>query len=119
MEPRLIHKIVLSLQVSRSSNEHKITIYLALHHACRQGRPRIVSDLIEAGADLNLGDSDGGNCLDIAIDSYNERCVDAIIDSDHWKIALSNATISKVFQVLIYLSLTHPRMASTRRPCGN
>merc|ERR1719318_591336 len=67
----------------------------ALHHACQRGKHRIVSQLIDAGADLSLGDSDGGNCLDMAIDSYNERCVDAIISSKHWTTALSNATVTK------------------------
>ena len=69
--------------------------FTALHHACQKGKHRIVSQLIDAGADVSLGDSDGGNCLDMAIDSFNERCVDAIITSEHWTAALSNATINK------------------------
>lgn len=40
-----------------------------LHLACKRGHPECVKLLVQKGADVNIRNSDGFNCMDLAIDS--------------------------------------------------
>ena len=53
----------------------------------------MVTLLIKSGANVNLGADEGRNCLDYAIDYYQEACVEAILKSDTWDNALQSATM--------------------------
>ena len=53
----------------------------------------MVTLLIKSGANVNLGADEGRNCLDYAIDYYQEACVEAILKSDTWDKALQSATM--------------------------
>ncbi|XP_067947890.1 transient receptor potential cation channel subfamily A member 1 homolog isoform X2 [Watersipora subatra] len=62
-----------------------------LHLACKRGHAECVSLLIEKGADVTIANSDGFNCMDLAIDNANKDVVQAIINSDKWFEAMKHA----------------------------
>ncbi|XP_076445109.1 uncharacterized protein LOC143283010 [Babylonia areolata] len=63
-----------------------------LHLAARYGHPRVVELLLDWDADVALEDTEGYNCLDLAIENNYANVALSIINSDVWQQALRNST---------------------------
>ncbi|XP_064648007.1 transient receptor potential cation channel subfamily A member 1 homolog isoform X2 [Lineus longissimus] len=67
-----------------------------LHLASEKGHEPCVELLLEWNANVGLRDSDGMNCLDLAIDNNNKNVALAIINSQNWVDAMRNETLDPV-----------------------
>ncbi|CAC5420395.1 TRPA1 [Mytilus coruscus] len=64
-----------------------------LHLGCRYGHSDVVKLLIKWKANVTQCDSDGYNCLDLAIDNNTVDVAAEIVNSEFWEDALRNETI--------------------------
>ncbi|XP_076445095.1 uncharacterized protein LOC143283004 [Babylonia areolata] len=63
-----------------------------LHLAARSGHLRVVELLLDWDADVAQEDTEGYNCLDLAIENNHANVALSIINSDVWQQALRNST---------------------------
>ncbi|XP_071138004.1 transient receptor potential cation channel subfamily A member 1 homolog isoform X4 [Mytilus edulis] len=64
-----------------------------LHLGCRYGHSDVVKLLITWKANVTQCDSDGYNCLDLAIDNNKVDVATEIVNSEFWEDALRNETL--------------------------
>ncbi|KAH3729943.1 hypothetical protein DPMN_055921 [Dreissena polymorpha] len=66
-----------------------------LHLAAKYGHLNVVQLLVDWNANVEQRDSDGNNCLDLAIDHNQTSVAMAILQSEHWQLALRNHTLDQ------------------------
>lgn len=76
-EERIIEEIKKLPDINEQGRDGR-TLFI---HACFYGLPGVVSFLIDAGADLNLNDSEGFTALHAAVYSNHDEIVDLLLRS--------------------------------------
>ena len=65
-----------------------------LHLTAIHGHPQVTRLLLEHGARIEIENDDGKNALELAIESDHKAVAEAILSSEHWKMAMTSSSVS-------------------------